>query len=386
MSEGSRETRSTRPGSNLTFASRRSVTTDSWIEISSQPSSSSLSSVGDNVHRLSHRRRSHRRQSEILARIPPRRDSATGSSQEEYDESESDSDRVLGSSNEDIQTTGQKAPLDKLENDTSTALGIGKSDNTVFTPQPNAFSHPPSQQSRSNPAVVQAPDSYFPLMHQFETAPDSRAVPVPLRPKQRVPTSRTSSTFRYSSQSSNRQADHDAALRASLTTLLSCAAAVRGTSKDSDPVLTAAPRTQVRTSQPAMLQLVPESHFLDDENMAPKPRSARPQRLSASGSPKRKARESSKDRQIKKVKNAQSKPEEEVMLLSPTLMSWMISAGVVLVFSAISFSAGYAWGKEVGRFEGETGISSGTCGREIMRSGGGTRAVRWSNATMSVRA
>lgn len=80
-------------------------------------------------------------------------------------------------------------------------------------------------------------------------------------------------------------------------------------------------------------------------------------------------------------------------LISPTLASWMISAGVVLVFSAISFSAGYAWGREVGRIEGEfglTGAGAGAgagCGQEAMRgSGTGLRRLRWSSGTSSVRA
>jgi hypothetical protein len=67
----------------------------------------------------------------------------------------------------------------------------------------------------------------------------------------------------------------------------------------------------------------------------------------------------------------------------------MISAGVVLVFSAISFSAGYAWGKEVGRFEGMEGVEalSRGCGREAVRSGaGGLKRLRWSaGAVGSVR-
>ena len=75
--------------------------------------------------------------------------------------------------------------------------------------------------------------------------------------------------------------------------------------------------------------------------------------------------------------------------VSPVLMSWMISAGVVLVFSAISFSVGYAWGKEVGRFEGSMGVSGegASCGKEAMRgSTGGLRRLRWGTASSSVRA
>jgi hypothetical protein len=70
------------------------------------------------------------------------------------------------------------------------------------------------------------------------------------------------------------------------------------------------------------------------------------------------------------------------------LMSWMISAGVVLVFSAISFSAGYAWGREVGRLEGAAGMGTegASCGREVMRSGTGLRRLRWTTGSTSVTA
>jgi hypothetical protein len=65
----------------------------------------------------------------------------------------------------------------------------------------------------------------------------------------------------------------------------------------------------------------------------------------------------------------------------------MISAGVVLVFSAISFSAGYALGREVGRIEGEMGLPGGNCGQEAIKSGaGGLRRLRWSTAPSSIRA
>lgn len=60
-----------------------------------------------------------------------------------------------------------------------------------------------------------------------------------------------------------------------------------------------------------------------------------------------------------------STPEE--LMLSPTMMTWFVSAGVVLVFSAISFSAGYVWGKEVGRLEGQIGLDGASCGKEVMR-------------------
>jgi len=61
--------------------------------------------------------------------------------------------------------------------------------------------------------------------------------------------------------------------------------------------------------------------------------------------------------------------------MQPTLMTWAVSAGVVVLFSAISFSAGYAIGREVGMLEvGSQGIGGAGCGREVGR---GLRRLRW---------
>jgi len=77
-------------------------------------------------------------------------------------------------------------------------------------------------------------------------------------------------------------------------------------------------------------------------------------------------------------------------------MTWVISAGVVVIFSAISFSAGYALGREVGRTEtaqavcgngvgglfgsagddGFASVKSGAgCGKEAVK--GGLKRFRW---------
>jgi len=97
---------------------------------------------------------------------------------------------------------------------------------------------------------------------------------------------------------------------------------------------------------------------------------ARDRRLPAQSpkiSPKRKSRESSKERQAKKFRALAKQTTPEDMLMSPTMMTWFISAGVVIVFSTISFAAGYAWGKEVGRIEGQMSMDSASCGREAIR-------------------
>jgi hypothetical protein len=64
-------------------------------------------------------------------------------------------------------------------------------------------------------------------------------------------------------------------------------------------------------------------------------------------------------------------------------MTWVVSAGVVVLFSAISFSAGYAIGREVGRVEtGTMNAKDGiVCGKEVGR---GLRKLRWGGSSVSV--
>jgi hypothetical protein len=407
--------------------------TDSWIEISSQPSSSSLSSAGDHeivttglqVQQTIGARRKRRRHvhGPALTGMRHQRPSSTaGSSQDEYEESESESDKILSSSNEELDSR-EKVPhiiatlehAAEQEDDNLTAIGTAASDNNVFTPQPNAFSHPPSSQGNRSTAT---PDSYFPTTSASASVPSStRLSSNPTitprhiqssRPRlsQAQSSPRTSSHSPYNAMapSHNYHPDHDAALRASLSTLLSCAAAVRGSPKQYESSTQPASIRPVGTSsQPTTFRLVPGSHFADDSEPSTRPslptRHPRAPVSGSSSSPpsspkqaataKRKAREQSKDRHAKKSRSAvRSGSGIDDAIISPTLMSWMISAGVVIVFSAISFSAGYAWGKEVGRFEGTAGVGTEgvSCGREVMRSGTGLRRLRWTAGTTSVTA
>lgn len=139
--------------------------TESWIEIASQPSSSSLSSTAadENGLRLQHdyhvrRRRRLNPNAPLPYNLQARPRSAAGSSQEEYEESESESDRIMSSSNEGLEPqssdglsppvpiSSASEPISSEDNDddddeNSTALGVLTAE-PVFTPQPNAFSHP----------------------------------------------------------------------------------------------------------------------------------------------------------------------------------------------------------------------------------------------------
>ncbi|KAK3105496.1 hypothetical protein LTR53_018320, partial [Teratosphaeriaceae sp. CCFEE 6253] len=165
---------------------------DSWVEISSQPSSSSLSSINDEIVttglRVQHdprvrRRRALRPSAPTRLNIAHRATSAGAtSSQEEYEESESESDRVMTSSGEGglvlpmgailhanlspaVQSTASEdsAPLASEDDDENrTAINYPINNEACFTPQPNAFSHPPSSSGQTRHASAPMPGSYFP--------------------------------------------------------------------------------------------------------------------------------------------------------------------------------------------------------------------------------
>lgn len=382
--------------------------TDSWIEVSSQPSSSSLSSAatdeivttGLRLHHepIPRRRRRPRPNAPNSLNLSARPRSAAGSSQEEYEESESESDRVLSSSNEILrpspahpnaglalavkpsQPSSSASDFASSEDDdedtSSTALGVTNTE-PVFTPQPNAFSHPPSSTRQTPQAPV--PGSYFPAprMSTSRSAPQRHSYPSQ-RSRHHTP---------YNMISPSYQADHDAALRASLSTLLSCAAAARGLPKRDTAANGAGASNR---AEPSTMRMVPESVVMGEENT--QHTQASPRRPSGSSSNKsfqatsiqdkgkRKA-STSKDRRATKKSRRSGTLDEFV---SPTMLTWVVSAGVVVLFSAISFSAGYAMGKEVGRAEVSLGPAGtgGTCGKEVGR---GLRRLRWGSSSATIR-
>ncbi|KAJ5780373.1 hypothetical protein N7457_005533 [Penicillium paradoxum] len=394
---------------------------DSWIDVSSQPSSSSFSSAATNDDiittglRVEHgqagayKRRNRRRRLQHLAAITTaqvdyssRDASQASSSQEEYEESESESDQVLSSSNEDMRRPTLPASLSARsssdgassddEDDTSTALGMGISP-SPFVPQPNIFTHPPAT---SEPGwSTRRPQSGVPST--------SRASRRESYPSPRSSRRRQYQHSPYNMLSPSHHADHDAALRASLSTLLSCAAAARCLPKnDSQPSSSRAAPPGL--AQPASFRLVGESVAIgeesSDEEVRPSPQYPEPitsikapqrhprEPTAPSGSPiaKVKRRSSSpKDRSAASKKNRRASMTDSVTPVSPTIMTWVLSAGVVVLFSAISFSAGYMLGREVGRTEvGMIGDGvpgprpSAGCGQEAVR--GGLRKLRWGSA------
>ncbi|KAI8954337.1 hypothetical protein F4801DRAFT_23797 [Xylaria longipes] len=378
---------------------------ESWIEVSSHPSSSSVSSIGEEIDTTglqvgsSYRPRRRRPHQQTYAHVDARQPTGQGhigagaSSQEEYDETESEEDHLLTSSTENVISghAARQTPLRQVfsaqvidtdssdeDDDDENATALGRRPSEPFRPQPNAFSHPPSH-----------------LLHRHST---SSAVPQHSRRPSFTRRSHTRADRRAPDfMSPNYQADNDAALRASLTTLLSCAAAARSLPRDAEKDLGERP-APVNSGQPVALRFAPES-----ELMAPSPpptrsrdstQSAQAKATTPSRSEpvtgekiKRAATPTSSSKATRATKKKRTAASEDT-LISPTLLTWVVSAGVVVLVSVVGFGAGYVIGREVGRQEtlnslGGAGNMSavaegGNCGREVLKSSGGTlRRFRW---------
>ncbi|KAJ9164580.1 hypothetical protein NKR19_g1263 [Coniochaeta hoffmannii] len=425
-------------------ASHHRQNDESWVELASQPSSSSLSSIGDEIVTTGlrvtnsyppRRRRLQQTQNHMPSTYMVSHAAAQAgtSSQEEYDETESEEDHIMTSSNEQLSPSAalprqQTAIGPVADSDTddgsdddenSTALGVGRpSTSPTFRPQPNAFSHPPSHLHRhsTSSAVRQQPSSSRPSMAQRAHTRPNRGAP-----------------------SLSYQADNDAALRASLTTLLSCARAL----PKKEPAL--APHAGTST-QPLNLRFAPESELMGEREPSteapppppapqaipprlrhPAPRtasnssapSAAPSSSASSRSreqPEKTKREraatpaprAKSPRAAKKKRTASPVPGADqtaaTTSISPSVLTWVVSAGVLVLVSVVGFGAGYVIGREVGRQEGAAagfggmgfGVGGGggeaagnattSCGREVIRSssGGTLRRFKWGVGTSVV--
>lgn len=385
--------------------------TDSWVEIPSGASTASIlssanppspySPVSRNVSNLRRRGRATN-PSPLHLQLPPRPSSIDGSSQEEYEESESESDRLMTSSNEALQSSASESEprRDNIEPETqederietATAFGIA-TDQNCFTPQPNAFTHPPSSQLRHRSSV---PESYFPSASRTSASAHRHSYPGQQQRQNHSPSNAISP---------NHQPDHDAALRASLTTLLSLGAAARGLPKNDQPSNRIQALNNITRGDTISMRTVPESVALglDRPTLQPRRVSSTPSSSNPAPSPavdsfalrlsehqhsdrqKRKAvRSSSKDRDKQRVVK---KPRRLIIEdgVSPTLLTWVVSAGVLVLVSALSFSAGYKVGQETARLEtGFNATESGSCAKEATRTGMGLRRLRWSSAANAV--
>lgn len=376
---------------------------DSWVEISSQPSSSSLSSAADEivttglrVHQppASSRRRRQRPGRPSRLNIASRAGSVgAASSQEEYEESESDDDHVITSSSEGLTlpaTHTRSAMVESSDDDENrTAVNYPINNDNAFTPQPNAFSHPSGHSVRH--ASQPVPGSYFPAQPERR---HSARHSYPSRYEARV----QHSPYNLLSPNHNAAADHEAALRASLSTLQSFAAAARGLPKSNTRPTTDASSPASNRIQPNTLRMVPASAL---ENNSPltaqvneptfKPTirraststSASADVRSTKSEAKRKGtttRGSSKERRAIK-KRRDSGAVYSIDDVNPTMFTWIVGVGVVVFVSAMSFTAGYTTGKAAGRLEaGMTGTGEGAtaCAREAGKSGL-VRKIRWAS-------
>ena len=449
---------------------------DSWVEVSSQPSSSSLSSAADDLinegSRIQHGSRLHGRRrprpGASLLQHAANPEFITGSSsQDEYEESESESDRAMSSSCEGLPhsslryefrpTTAKQysstssenlsAPEGELEQDAedrgdiervsdgATVIGNRPAE-PYFIPQPNAFSHP----TTAMPGVY---------MHQTLSTQGGtgRLVTRPLPQRNSYPSRNTYRQRQHQPHSASlpsHQADHDAALRASLSTLLSCAAAARGLPKARQS-LPNRPEVPSRVTA-GSLRLVPESVVLgtagtttttlppeakyhtdmdnnvdmnykvpvlrchstspnSSQNLKESTKRKSSTNLNAAetrrqmpvrhrSNSKEKERESRFSKRPRRAAGTNTAAYDDTSVsaeslvssvystntsmsatsaasmehtITPTLLTWVLSAGVVVLVSALSFSAGFTVGRESGHAE----LLSTSAGS---RSGGGSGA------------
>jgi len=150
-------------------------------------------------------------------------------------------------------------------------------------------------------------------------------------------------------------------------------------------------------NEPMSLRFVPESELIGPPSNAAN--SSRPLTPStrARSSPSISSQEAAAiDKGKRKASGAKPSGEKARMakkkkvqlvdeaMISPTLLTWVMSAGVVVLVSVVGFGAGYVIGREVGRGEalsglnGTTVLDGGSCGREVARgSSGSLRRFRW---------
>lgn len=381
----------------------RLTCSESWVEISSQPSSSSLSSIGDEIVTTglrvgssvtARRRRLNPTPIPRSYLVDQATIQGTTSSQDEYDETESEEDRMLASSTENVQrpphqpfqsTAAQMESDDSDDDENATALGRRTND-PVFRPHPNVFSHPHGLAQRSHSTTSAAPSH-----------PHSRVRPS-LSQRAQTRVSRGPPNF----MSPSYRADNEEALRSSLTTLLSCAAAARGLPKYKDAEQQGAPPAPTGvgpSTQPVELRLMPEDQLMA-ETPPPALAAARPKSPSraravtpstdtTTDGDKNKRPAAPQTRPSRAAKKKKVALDDSTTYISPTILSWVMGAGVVVLVSVVGFGAGYVIGREVGRQEAfaAAGSSAGvnasslatdsSCGREVMRTSGGLRRLRW---------
>lgn len=345
---------------------------------------------------------------------------AYDSSQDEYEESSSESDAVMTSSNEALLSGSSASLANGSDNELDADAPVFEPSATVittsheaWTPQPNSFSHPSSTstlaRSGTAAATVIAPrDSYFPFIsaNVSQRAPVQPAAPRHSRtdPPPRAHAAVLGQPSISPSPSPHYPVDTDAALRASLHTLLSCAAAARDRGhKPAAPSHRSAGERGAAHIEPATLRLIPEATLLrgatstsSGSTVATSAHSdSEGGTAAAIDGAKRKAGHSSSSgrgsggsgreqqqrhspaRAAKKLRASVaglSDADAAAPVVSPTMLTWA-AALVVVGALGIGFSAGYVAGRQGGGGSVGGGVrvegvgARRACGGEVVARG-----------------
>ncbi|RKF55494.1 hypothetical protein OnM2_089004 [Erysiphe neolycopersici] len=349
---------------------------DSWIDIPSQNSSQSQSPINNEIvttgltiqkaSNIQRRRRAASRSSSVNV------ETRGTSSQEEYEESESDEDHILTSSNEHLETnspiilSSHDVDSDSDRDETSKQLSKKAMNSRSLSDPKYNPQQMPSDQCRDE-------------IENFSPPFSTNIQPL------------------YSSRNSFNQhlhrhpADHDAALRASLTTLLSIgAAAARGLPNRETNTRRGIVSRDREFRDSIDLRFVSESELMSPSQ----PQSPLPITKSTINSQRHPAFKEKNERMttsMEKVKAArQNHLVSQENNFSSNFLTWAVSAGVLVIISVVGFGVGYAIGREVGRQENLAGISSSalgnssTFGKETMRSSsGGLHHFKWNTGGVS---
>ncbi|KAK6517793.1 hypothetical protein TWF506_004972 [Arthrobotrys conoides] len=321
---------------------------DSWIEVASQPSDSYTSSsspedpvITSGLQVQRRKNRSRRRRNSTSTAIPTA--SRAVESSDEYDEDDDEE-------------------LDGIDLNAIDSMGSSITDPSLSEGEEGSSDEESDEDDEGEIQPVAGLSSY---------------VSAPQRPQ---------NNFRTFSRDPP-QPDHDAALRASLSTLLSCAAGVGSASKPRPNERMGSIQEHVRPATIPTLSLVTDS---EREAMMSRPPPPPPYRRTVhhpppqspleqkrTTSPRRSRDDTQATKHKSKTKARRSAkttavPPNATMAsamasISASNMTYLtlaVSAGAVIIVSAISFSAGYALGKEVGRTEM---LELGSSGSDIVK-------------------
>ncbi|KAK6348437.1 hypothetical protein TWF718_006231 [Orbilia javanica] len=324
---------------------------DSWIEVASQPSDSYTSSsspedpvITSGLQVQRRKNRTRRRRNSTSTAIPA-------------------ASRAVESSDESDGSDGSDEELDDIDLNTIDNMGGSITDPSLSEGEEGSSDEESDEESDEG---------------EIQPVAGLSSYVSPQRPQ---------GNFRTFSRDPP-QPDHDAALRASLSTLLSCAAGVGSASKPRPNERMGSIQEHVRPATIPTLSLVTDSEREAMMSRPPPPPQYRrtvhnppppqtPPQQKRPASPPRKSRDDTQTTKHKSKtktrRSAKAAPAPSVTMASAmasisasnmTYLTLAVSAGAVIIVSAISFSAGYALGKEVGRSEM---LELGSSGSDIVK-------------------